>query len=291
MVLRRFNSSVGILFIQAPSPHFGSGILPAFQFLSRNSLHSSLETVRRAARASTGFNSSVGILFIQAEQAQTWKALLKQFQFLSRNSLHSSGKNPSLGFPFVSCFNSSVGILFIQALAPVLLPSPKSSVSIPQSEFSSFKRRDQRGVRSAGAVSIPQSEFSSFKRRRIAIRNSGDRGFNSSVGILFIQALQSNYLCHQPIAVSIPQSEFSSFKPGANGSDSGARFTFQFLSRNSLHSSGLGGPGQAPRCQVSIPQSEFSSFKRAILLVGIRGRTSFNSSVGILFIQAKLEDR
>ncbi len=37
-------------------------------------------------------------------------------------------------------------------------------------------------------VSIPQSEFSSFKRERVGDGSLTLSGFNSSVGILFIQA-------------------------------------------------------------------------------------------------------
>ncbi len=37
-------------------------------------------------------------------------------------------------------------------------------------------------------VSIPQSEFSSFKLVDVAIGPPEEHGFNSSVGILFIQA-------------------------------------------------------------------------------------------------------
>ncbi len=216
-ILARFNSSVGILFIQARRPAARGSAVKWFQFLSRNSLHSSEVEGAGSKVKSCCFNSSVGILFIQAKKSMGWSGTFlggfnssvgilfiqagnvvgveendglvsipqsefssfKQcfelhsadtgvrFQFLSRNSLHSSPRG-GLGVVFMArCFNSSVGILFIQARDTMLISALLRSVSIPQSEFSSFKLWVLIQVAQAVGVSIPQSEFSSFKRGRV----------------------------------------------------------------------------------------------------------------------------
>ena len=137
-----------------------------FQFLSRNSLHSSNPEAFSCPSELTSFNSSVGILFIQASPRSSALATQYLFQFLSRNSLHSSLGRMVRTQALALRFNSSVGILFIQAPTGRWSRCRVRRVSIPQSEFSSFKRERWAPALFWGImVSIPQSEFSSFKRQ------------------------------------------------------------------------------------------------------------------------------
>ena len=209
-----------------------------FQFLSRNSLHSSPGTHPGNSFAMHRFNSSVGILFIQAADTCGRGTGKRGFQFLSRNSLHSSREKRDLAAESFS-------------------------------------------------VSIPQSEFSSFKLRPKGLNRCVLSSFNSSVGILFIQACG---LWRDPgngQAVSIPQSEFSSFKLA--GCARGMKTVSQVSIPQSEFSSFKHGSGnfvRQPYIAVSIPQSEFSSFKLDKHLSEKFPEEGFNSSVGILFIQA-----
>jgi len=158
-------------------------------------------------------------------------------------------------------FNPSVGILFIQA----------PSLSWMNLGFFWFQSLGRDSVHSSPPplnvqgmmipVSIPRSGFCSFKLGLGGGYCCPIRGFNPSVGILFIQAC----LFHQ---VEEAMEEFQSLgrdsvhsshvhhcHPASHGQQ------FQSLGRDSVHSSfRCGYLARAPHV-VSIPRSGFCSFK------------------------------
>ena len=145
-----------------------------FQSLGRDSVHSSSQRRRRLARSvvvsipRSGFCS-----FKPADRARPG-AEAATFQSLGRDSVHSSLQ--------------ADGRLFIQA-------SALHCQSGPRIEFQSLGRDS---VHSSGCgallpsgespVSIPRSGFCSFKPLNPATVLAAMKGFNPSVGILFIQA-------------------------------------------------------------------------------------------------------
>ena len=207
-----FNPSVGILFIQALSEvpccrNPFSVSIPRSGFCSFKlcGKHRRLFLLQR-------FNPSVGILFIQASRPLTLDEVLGEFQSLGRDSVHSSLVVSIATHLTSPSFNPSVGILFIQATARATNPvrSPKFQSLGRDSVHSSTGMPHTSALSSV--VSIPRSGFCSFKPHSFAINCSARLWFQSSVGILFIQA----YILCQVF---------------------GTLFSFQSLGRDSVHSS------------------------------------------------------
>ena len=189
-----------------------TGKCSKFQFPNRNSGRSEMPTpARRCARRSfnspigirvvqrrcpgrrcrcreSRFNSPIGIRVVQSRLRTSSRSSYGMFQFPNRNSGRSE-------------------------LAPPYHWPSHGGVSIPQSEFGSFRDDLVIVAENPHCVSIPQSEFGSFRahgldrQRQVGVtvfqfpnRNSG----RSEAGIAHD---------HEPRrSVSIPQSEFGSFR-------------------------------------------------------------------------------
>ena len=138
----------------------------------------------------------------------------------------------------------------------------------------------------AEKVSIPRSGFCSFKlRHRLPLAGA----------IVRFQSLGRDSVHSSPLLyprswstsqVSIPRSGFCSFKRLQALRESVISTTFQSLGRDSVHSSSGVGAEVESLVDVSIPRSGFCSFKPLQREWKHPHCTSFNPSVGILFIQA-----
>ena len=231
------------------------------------------------------FNPSVGILGVQARLSR-WAigyllavSIPRSGFWVFKLCMHHLWSDPN------ERFNPSVGILGVQAQ-----PMPQNAHSLPG--FQSLGR--DSGCSSfcgCGAwfvkvvVSIPRSGFWVFKHHGRGIGQGPGSGFNPSVGILGVQAWQSQavkvvYKSFQSLGrdsgcsshlhrrapgvirdVSIPRSGFWVFKPAGRTIWGDHYNEFQSLGRDSGCSSCRQTPRRVLPQAVSIPRSGFWVFK------------------------------
>ena len=209
--------------VSIPQSEFGSfrvalaiidvGDTAVFQFPNRNSGRSEARPLLCPGGHCRGFNSPIGIRVVQSQWLGDPPNVNNVFQFPNRNSGRSEAHLAGQVRQIVN-------------------------VSIPQSEFGSFRESYIAPGQCRRVVSIPQSEFGSFRGARRRADRPYLTSFNSPIGIRVVQSGQGRSFRSQTTLFQFPnrnsgRSEETICTPAAHLT------TFQFPNRRV-------GPGPTP---------------------------------------------